>query len=92
MIVIVGSVLVGVIVLASLSIRVVRENRRLLVLRLGRLNSVLGPGVVFLIPFVDQPVDVDLDRVLPGWRGNSPDALRERLFKWFMETPGTSST
>ncbi len=41
-------------------IRVVREYERLVVFRLGRAVGTKGPGLVFLIPFVDQAVRVDL--------------------------------
>jgi regulator of protease activity HflC (stomatin/prohibitin superfamily) len=50
--------LVGVIL--SQTIRVVREYRRLVVFRLGKCIGARGPGPVFLIPFVDRPVVVDL--------------------------------
>lgn len=46
--------------LASQSFRVVREYRRLVVFRLGKCIGSRGPGPVFLIPFVDRPVVVDL--------------------------------
>jgi len=45
---------------ASQSVRVVREYRRLVVFRLGKCIGARGPGPVFLIPFVDRPVVVDL--------------------------------
>lgn len=50
-------VLVG---LASQSVRVVREYRRLVVFRLGKCIGVRGPGPVLLLPFIDRPVVVDL--------------------------------
>lgn len=42
------------------AIRVVREYERVVVFRLGRVIGVKGPGVIFLIPFIDRPVKVDL--------------------------------
>jgi regulator of protease activity HflC (stomatin/prohibitin superfamily) len=44
----------------SQAVRVVREYRRLVVFRLGKCIGERGPGPVFLIPFVDRPVVVDL--------------------------------
>ena len=41
-------------------IRIVPEYRRLVVLRLGRGMGAKGPGVVIVIPVIDQPVTVDL--------------------------------
>lgn len=54
-----------VVVLAWLAIRIVPEYQRLVVLRLGRLIGVRGPGLVVLIPIVDRGIRTD---------------LRERLF------------
>ena len=54
-------VLVALAILASASIKIVPEFQRLVVLRLGRyIGEERGPGFVFLIPFVDRPVRVDL--------------------------------
>lgn len=41
-------------------VKIVPEYKRLVVFRLGRLESVKGPGLVFLIPIIDKGVDVDL--------------------------------
>ncbi|HLX31200.1 MAG TPA: SPFH domain-containing protein [Gaiellaceae bacterium] len=40
--------------------RVIREYQRIVLFRLGRVVGTRGPGVVFLIPFVDRPQIVDL--------------------------------
>lgn len=62
-----GSVLLIVVValfaliILSMVIKIVREYQRLVVFRLGRaLAKDKGPGLVFLIPFIDRPVWVDL--------------------------------
>jgi regulator of protease activity HflC (stomatin/prohibitin superfamily) len=55
--------LVGLaIVLALLSsiVHIVREYERLVVFFLGRIQGARGPGIIFLIPFVQQAVKVDL--------------------------------
>lgn len=46
--------------LLSLAIRIVPEYRRIVVLRLGKSIGARGPGLVWLIPFVDQPIWQDL--------------------------------
>ncbi len=51
--------LVVVLILVSM-IRIVPEYRRLVVLRLGRVIGAKGPGVVVILPVVDQPVTADL--------------------------------
>ena len=47
-------------VLFGLSVRIVREYKRLVVFRLGRVIGLRNPGVRLLIPAVDRPVTVDL--------------------------------
>lgn len=42
------------------SVKIVREYQRLVVFRFGRSVGQRGPGMVFLIPFVDRAVWVDL--------------------------------
>jgi regulator of protease activity HflC (stomatin/prohibitin superfamily) len=41
-------------------IRIVPEYQRLVVLRLGRVVKIAGPGLVFLVPFIEQGITVDL--------------------------------
>lgn len=48
------------IVLAVTAIRVVPENRRIVVFRLGRFYGQFGPGVVLTIPVIDKAIWVDL--------------------------------
>ena len=56
----VGAVLVlGLMILGS-AIRIVQEYERLVVFRLGRCIGQKGPGLVLLIPFIDQGRRVDL--------------------------------
>lgn len=41
-------------------IKVVPEYKRLVIFRLGRLITIKGPGLVFLVPLIDRGVEVDL--------------------------------
>src|SRR5690606_11963325 len=50
----------AVLVLAALSLRVVREYQRVVAFRLGRLRGALGPGIVIRLPLLDTLVPVDL--------------------------------
>jgi regulator of protease activity HflC (stomatin/prohibitin superfamily) len=61
--VVLAAVLLLGLVLASASVRVLREYERGVVFRLGRLIDQKGPGVVLLIPFVDRLVKVSLRTV-----------------------------
>lgn len=48
------------ITLISMAIKVVSEYERGVIFRLGRLVGAKGPGLFFLIPFIDRMVKVDL--------------------------------
>lgn len=54
--------LVGLI-LITMSVRIIPEYKRLVVFRLGRCIGARGPGIIFLIPFLDKAVPVDLREV-----------------------------
>ncbi len=56
----VGVVLLLLIIILPQALRIVREYQRLMVFRLGRAIGAKGPGLVFLIPFIDKGVMVDL--------------------------------
>jgi regulator of protease activity HflC (stomatin/prohibitin superfamily) len=40
--------------------RIVKQYEKMVILRFGRLKTVRGPGIRLVIPFVDQPLKVDL--------------------------------
>jgi len=58
--VIVAVVLVGLIVLAAISIKVVREYQRVVLFRLGRASGPRGPGLIVINPITDRISWVDL--------------------------------
>jgi regulator of protease activity HflC (stomatin/prohibitin superfamily) len=53
-------IIVVVLFILSLSVKVVSEYERGVIFRLGRLIGAKGPGLFFIIPFVDRMVKVDL--------------------------------
>jgi regulator of protease activity HflC (stomatin/prohibitin superfamily) len=54
-------VLVIVLVLVALSIRIVKQWERIVVLYLGRFVGIRGPGLIFIIPFLNTvPYKIDL--------------------------------
>jgi regulator of protease activity HflC (stomatin/prohibitin superfamily) len=53
-------VAVAVLIFLSAAIRILREYQRGVVFTLGRFTAVKGPGLIILIPFVQQMVRVDL--------------------------------
>ena len=57
---IIALIVIVVMVLLSMSIKVVAEYERGVIFRLGRLVGAKGPGLFFIIPFFDRMVKVDL--------------------------------
>ena len=60
-----GSIALVCVFLLSSAIRVVPENKRLSVHRLGRYIGVKGPGLVVIIPVIDSAKIVDADEIPP---------------------------
>jgi regulator of protease activity HflC (stomatin/prohibitin superfamily) len=54
------AIVIVAIIILSASIRIVNEYERGVVFRLGRYVGVRGPGLIFLIPFIERMVKVDL--------------------------------
>src|SRR5687768_18394879 len=52
------------VILAAMSIKILREYERAVVFFLGRFQRVFGPGLIFIIPGVQQAVRVDLRTVV----------------------------
>jgi regulator of protease activity HflC (stomatin/prohibitin superfamily) len=42
------------------AIRIVRQNEKALVLRLGKYQATRSPGIVFMIPFIERMIKVDM--------------------------------
>ena len=55
-----GVIALAVLILLSMTIKIVPEYERGVLFRLGRLVGAKGPGLFFIIPFVDRLVKVDL--------------------------------
>jgi len=53
------AVIVFVVLVLRATLRVLPEWERAVVLRLGRLLGVKGPGIIFLLPYIDRPIRVD---------------------------------
>lgn len=58
--VVVGIVVLAVLVMAAMSVRIVREYQRIVLFRLGRAVGTRGPGLVFINPITDRTNWVDL--------------------------------
>ncbi len=55
-----GVLILALLVVASSAVKIAQEYERGVIFRLGRLIGIKGPGLFFIIPFVDRMVKVDL--------------------------------
>jgi regulator of protease activity HflC (stomatin/prohibitin superfamily) len=55
-----GTVLAALIILGASGLRLDREYQRGVIFRLGRIRGVMGPGLYWVIPGVDQKMQVDI--------------------------------
>ena len=53
-------VIMFLLVILSSSIKVMAEYQRIVIFRLGRLQGIKGPGLVFVIPIIDSIIKMDL--------------------------------
>ena len=58
--IIIGVIVFAAFILVLMAVKIVKEYERGVVFRLGRLVGAKGPGLFFIIPFVDSMVRVDL--------------------------------
>ncbi|MFI5123292.1 MAG: slipin family protein, partial [Vicinamibacteria bacterium] len=57
---VIAVVAVFILIILGAAIRILREYERGVIFRLGRLIAQKGPGLILLIPFIDQMVRIDL--------------------------------
>jgi len=58
--IITGIIILFVLAILSMSVKVINEYERGVILRLGRLIGAKGPGLFLIIPFIDRMIKVDL--------------------------------
>jgi len=58
--IVIGLIVLALIILIPMAVKIVKEWERGVILRLGRLVGAKGPGLFFIIPFVDRMIKVDL--------------------------------
>ena len=79
-------IIVLTIILAK-AIKVLREDQRLVIFRLGRFFTVAGPGLVLVISGVDKCVKVNLRENIPSWQGYSKSELDEKIRMFVVNQP-----
>ena len=62
--ILIAYMLIFVIIFLSMAIRILREYQRGVVFTLGRFSGIKGPGLIILIPFIQQMVRVDLRTIV----------------------------
>ena len=60
---VIAVIAVLILIILAAAIRILREYERGVIFRLGRLIAQKGPGLILLIPFIDQMVRIDLRTV-----------------------------
>jgi len=78
----VGVLIVFLLVILTSAIKVVKEYERGVIFRLGRLVGAKGPGLFFIIPFIDRMVKVDLRTVtmdIPSQEAITKDNVTVRV-------------
>ena len=82
------SIFLVLIILFIWGARVLRENERAVIYRLGFSVHTRGPGIIYVIPLMERMIRVNLDKQLPGWRGMLNKDLNQRVQKLVSETSG----
>lgn len=60
-----GGLIVLLIMVMASAVRVIRQNEKGLILRLGKYAGTQNPGITFLVPFIDSMIKVDMrERVI----------------------------
>ena len=75
------SILIGIVILIAFGARVLRDNERAVIFRLGMSLGTRGPGIIYVIPLIERMIRVNLDKQVPGWHGILRDDLDQRVQK-----------
>ena len=78
-------VVVLVVVVISAGVKVVPQSETRVIERFGRFQSVLPPGLNFIIPFIDKPKLIYI-RTKRGYIATKIIDLREQVYEWLLYT------
>ncbi len=67
------------VVLCLRCLRVVGDQERLAIVRVGRFIGIRGPGIVWVAPFLDKIARINLERDIPSWRSLSAEQLAKEI-------------
>jgi regulator of protease activity HflC (stomatin/prohibitin superfamily) len=74
-------------IIVVISLKPLREDERLVIIRLGRFLKIAGPGLVVILPWIDRGIRIDLNRDVPGWQGLSKIDLEEKIKAFVLSKP-----
>ena len=66
---------------------VVQENQRLVVLRMGKLEKVVGPGLSFTAPAMDLAFVIELSKFLPDWQKMTEEDIVKKITYLVKQNP-----
>ena len=67
------------IILIAMSTLIIKESERAVVYRNGKPNRVIGPGVCFVMPFLERAKRTDMNNLTTEWKSLSPEELMRLL-------------
>ena len=73
----------GVAIVILKRIKIVHDDQRLLIERLGRFHRVCEPGRHLVLPFIETAHLVRLNEALPEWTGLDEEQIHKRILKEF---------
>ena len=82
-----GMLVLVVVVTLAKSFCIVKEDQRLVLVKLGQINQVKGPGLNIVAPYVSTPIVIELETHLPGWKRFSETQIEEKLIAMVRENP-----
>jgi regulator of protease activity HflC (stomatin/prohibitin superfamily) len=96
----VGGIIIAILIVITIlaSLRMCSEWERKVVLRLGRFGGVRGPGIFFLLPYIEQtPVTLDVRTVTDNFRAeqtltkDGASVSLEAIMYWRVVDPGRAA-
>ena len=59
--------------------KVIKENKRGVVFRLGKFHEILNPGFHLIMPFIDECKLIDINEEIPNWNSFSEEDLNSKI-------------
>ena len=69
------------ILLFALSFKSIPPEERLIVYQAGVFTEIKGPGIAFLLPFIEKGSKINLTDIAPNWRDLSPNEIDQAIKK-----------